>query len=370
MRIATSGIFMYRDRYFRQVDGVTMCSPLGPTMANFCLADLEAKLLRDSSDEPFAPSLYLHYVDDIFCVFRQNSSHQQFLDKLHCLHSNLKFTSEIGPSVLPYLDTTISLPTTEDGCFTSKVFRKRTYTGLILNCSVVYPQKWKFGLIQCLLHRAYTISSNWFTSSQEVDFLKGVFSQNGYPEDLFTSCLRRFVNNKCDRSIQNSKNKEDRVETIFFIPYIGLPSIIFSRKLKELFKKYYCIDIRIVFTSFKVKNYFSLKCSTPLPLLANVVYKFKCLRDANNIYIGKTIRHLATRVKEHGTSPSNSAVSNHLISCETCKLNFSCDSFSLIDSGRNDFEVTIKEALHIKFKKPTINKQLFSQGSSFVLNVF
>ena len=132
------------------------------------------------------------------------------------------------------------------------------------------------------------------------------------------------MNNKCDKSIQNSKIKEDRVETIFFIPYIGLPSIIFSRKLKELFKKYYC----------------------------------------------KTIRHLATRVKEHGTSPSPSAVSNHLSSCETCKLNFSCDNFSMIDSGKNDFEITIKEALHIKFKKPTINRQLFSQGWSFVLNVF
>ena len=82
-------------------------------------------------------------------------------------------------------------------------------------------------------------------------------------------------------------------------------------------------------------------------MLANVVYKFKCLRDANNIYIGKTIRHLATRVKEHGTSPSNSAVSNHLTSCETCKLNFLCDSFAIMDSGKNDFEVTIKEALHI-----------------------
>ena len=93
-------------------------------------------------------------------------------------------------------------------------------------------------------------------------------------------------------------------------------------------------------------------------LLANVVYKFKCLRDANNIYISKTIRHLATRVKELGTSPSNSAVSNHLTSCETYKLNFSYDSFSIMDSGKNDFEVTIKEALHIKFKKPTINRQL------------
>ena len=193
---------------------------------------------------------------------------------------------------------------------------------------------------------------------------------HGILDTLITFVIHKFVNNKCDKSIQNSKIKEDRVETIFFIPYIGLPSIIFSRKLKELFKKYYCIDIRIVFTSFKVKDYFSLKCRTPLPLLANVVYKFKCLRDANNIYIGKTIRHLATRVKEHGTSPSNSAISNHLTSCETCKLNFSCDSFSIMDSGKNDFEVTIKEALHIKFKKPTIDRQLISQGSSFILNVF
>ena len=72
---------------------------------------------------------------------------------------------------------------------------------------------------------------------------------------------------------------------------------------------FFFFDIRVVFTSFKVKNYFSLECRTPLPLLANVVYKFKCMRDANNIYIGKTIRHLATWVKEHGTSPS--AVSNH-----------------------------------------------------------
>ena len=106
----------------------------------------------------------------------------------------------------------------------------------MLNFLAVCPQKWKFGLIQCLLPRAYTISSSWLTFSQEVDFLKGVFSQNRYPEEMFTSCLRQFVNNKCDKSIQNSKIKEDRVETIFFIPYIGLPSIIFSQKLKEFFK--------------------------------------------------------------------------------------------------------------------------------------
>ena len=44
-------------------------------------------------------------------------------------------------------------------------------------------------------------------------------------------------------------------------------------------------------------------CSlTPLPLMANVVYQFTCLRDANSTYIGKTILHLATKVMEHTTS--------------------------------------------------------------------
>ena len=82
------------------------------------------------------------------------------------------------------------------------------------------------------------------------------------------------------------------------------------------------------------------------PLMANVVYQFTCLRDANSTYIGKTIRHLATRVKEHATS--SSAIKEHLSSCTTCKNNYSCNSFKVIDSANSDFEVSIKEALHIK----------------------
>ena len=53
-----------------------------------------------------------------------------------------------------------------------------------------------------------------------------------------------------------------------------------------------------------------------------------------NIYFGKTIQHLSPRVKEYGTSPS--AAQNHLSSCEPCKSKFSCNSFSVIDSGKND----------------------------------
>ena len=65
LNIATSGIFMYNGRLYRQVDGVTMGSPLGPTISNFCLAHLENELLSVSK---FKPELYLRYVDDILCV--------------------------------------------------------------------------------------------------------------------------------------------------------------------------------------------------------------------------------------------------------------------------------------------------------------
>ena len=92
------------------------------------------------------------------------------------------------------------------------------------------------------------------------------------------------------------------------------------------------------------------------------------LRDANSIYIGKTIRHLATRVREHTTSPS--AIKEHLSSCTTCKDNYLCNSFKVIDSANSDFEVSIKEALHIKHKNPNLNKQLSTQGMSFMLKIF
>ena len=367
MKIATSGIFMYNGKCFKQVDGVTMGSPLGPTMANFCLAYYEEKLLGDSSGNTGDPCLYLRYVDDIFCVFRSGTSHEAFLNKLNSMHNNLKFTVEVGNSSLAFLDTFITLPTEEGETFSSRVFRKATYTGLILNASSICPQKWKFGLAQCLIHRAYAISSNWQIFNQEIDFLKNVFVKNGYTECFFLSCVKKFLKDKFTK-ISNVKVEDDKVETIFFIPYIGLPSVVFGRKLKELFKKYYCIDVRIVFSTFKVKNYFSLKCQTPLPLMANVVYKFQCLCDTNKAYIGKTMRHLATRVKEH--EHSTSAIHDHLVSCETCKSEYSCNSFTIVDTGRNNLDITVKEALHIKDSKPQLNKQLFCQGASFVLNIF
>ena len=75
------------------------------------------------------------------------------------------------------------------------------------------------------------------------------------------------------------------------------------------------------------------------------------------------------KVKEHSNSNSRSVVYAHISSCVECQSDFS-KCFQRVDSGRNDIEVTIKEALHIKFSTPKLNEQLFNCGLSFALNIF
>ena len=67
---------------------------------------------------------------------------------------------------------------------------------------------------------------------------------------------------------------------------------------------------------------------------------------------------------------ANSAVYDHLNGSQVCKDRFSVDLFKILESGRNDVETTIKEALYIKSHKPMLSRELYTQGSSFILNIF
>ena len=76
MKLATRGMFLYNGELFKQIDGEAMGSPLGPTLANFFLANLENKLLNETNG--FYPKLYLRYVDDVFAIFDDNLSIKNF----------------------------------------------------------------------------------------------------------------------------------------------------------------------------------------------------------------------------------------------------------------------------------------------------
>ena len=129
LRLANQGIILSKNKLYQQHYGVSIGSPLAPTLANFFLA-----------------------------------------------HNNIKFTVELPSDTIPFLDVEIRL--NETGIDTW-VYRKPTNTNLILNFNALCPTKWKSGLILCFLNRAKRICSSDFLFDKEVSMLKKMFLNNG-----------------------------------------------------------------------------------------------------------------------------------------------------------------------------------------------
>ena len=123
--------------------------------------------------------------------------------------------------------------------------------------------------------------------------------------------------------------------------------------------KRYCnnIDVRLIFTTTKIRDSFSCKDKLDFSHKASVVYKFICA-GCNSCYIGETERHLSTRIKEHLTTDKKSHVYKHLQDSSRCKELSDSSCFSILDTASTSFQLKIKEGLHIKWEKPGLNKQV------------
>ena len=139
MTLATGGIFMYKDKLYKQVDGVAMGGPLGPTLANFLLVHIEGLLF----DVLLKPNVYVRYVDDIFAKFSSVNDEIAFFDHLNKQHPNLKFKCEDAQGNLFFLDVDVKI---ENGALYTTLYRKKTHTVVLLNFSAMAPIKCKIVL--------------------------------------------------------------------------------------------------------------------------------------------------------------------------------------------------------------------------------
>ena len=292
---------------------------------------------------------------------------------LDAQHKGIKFTIEKATSTLNFLDVEIKI---NDTAYDTCIWRKPTNTGLLLNFHSICPTTWKSGLIKCFLHRAKYICSNYSLYRQEIEKLRMLFQTNAYPNWFINKIITKFENNNFnntnDCNFSNTQEIEKEFAFTFGISYIGKPSHTFSKKLRALIKNIFNVNMNIYFRSFKVGNYFQLKCSTPTELSSNVVYKFSCPCDTAISYIGYTTRYF-TRAHEHLNlnSIAKSAIKDHIYSCSHCsKTDLSVSNFEVIKKCNTGFEAKIQEALLIKKFNPTLNRQLYSSGSSYLLNVY
>ena len=131
----------------------------------------------------------------------------------------------------------------------------------------------------------------------------------------------------------------------FKLFYIGHFSAV--TQVRHLIKCY-CndLDIKLVFSSFKIGKLLSVKDPIPGALRSHVVYKLACA-GCNACYVGETTRHFSTRLREHLVTDKASHIFKRLQSSEHCRALCSVDCFHVLDHASTGFQLKIKETFHI-----------------------
>ena len=84
-----------------------MGAKMAPAYANLFMGDLEQKLLAQS---PLKPLVWWRYIDDIFMIWPHGEEKlNEFVNLLNSSHETIKFTHEVSPSKINFLDVTVLL---------------------------------------------------------------------------------------------------------------------------------------------------------------------------------------------------------------------------------------------------------------------
>ena len=115
-------------------------------------------------------------------------------------------------------------------------------------------------------------------------------------------------------------------------------------------------NIKLIFNSFKIKNYCSYKDPIPNDFKSFLIYKFICA-SCSSSYFGEICSHFKTRLEEHIKKDNKSPIIKHLHSTAIWFDSYDSLCFKIIDKANPKFDLKIKEALHVNWRKPNLNAQ-------------
>ena len=102
----THTYFLFQSKYYEQVQGAAMGSPISPLIANIFMEEFEVKALNSF---PHPPSLWFRFVDDTFVINKEGHS-QDLLQHINSQDPHIQFTVEpTQQNSLPFLDTLVTI---------------------------------------------------------------------------------------------------------------------------------------------------------------------------------------------------------------------------------------------------------------------
>ena len=289
----TSTYFSFQGKFYDQVEGAAMGSPLSPIVANIYMETFEVEAIRSA---PSPPIFWKRYVDDTFTIL-ESSKKQEFLEHLNSIDQQIQFTAEEPreDGAMPFLDILVSPG--RDGSLSTAVYRKPTHTDLYLQWESHHPLSSKYSVIGTLQHRASTICSNPQLLHKEEKHLHQALMRCQYPNWALNK-VKHKMRNPGTRTTTNRTSNITQRSYIVVPYYAGL-----SENIKNIGKKFgvqvHCKG------GTTIKNLLMApKDKDPMLKQSGVIYRYHCDRvDCDEEYIGESSRTFGERFKEHLNPP-------------------------------------------------------------------
>ena len=328
--------------------------------------------------------MYFRYVDDTFVIFQNEKESEEFLTRLNGLHSSLRFTFEKEKNnTLPFLDVFVERA---KASYETNVYRKPTFTGQYLRRESFTPIKRKASLVSILVHRALMICSKSKLKG-EINRIKEILLDNGYPEKF----VLKQISKKITQFFNPKRFGPDKCTVYLRVNFTGKASLTLEKNVRTAVQNCYgSVAVRTVFISTQMLPT-SRKDVLPALQKSSVIYEYKCHCDSR--YVERTSQRLQDRTKQHiprwlrqqltgatkrtqpgrackqsqATPECDSAIGQHLLENAQCAANYNEDQFSILDTARNGFHLSVLEASYIRERRPILCKQ---KEFVYTLNLF
>ena len=212
-------------------------------------------------------------MDDTFIIFKDQNNAEAFLNYINNQHPKIKFTMETErENKLSFLDILISK---NGNKLDTSIYRKETFSGLGVNFLSRCFIQFKYNTFSTMFYRAYRLTSTYEAFHNEITFLKKFFTNNGFPENIFYSKVKKFL-----EQIYHPKQKmigPKKQDLYIKFPFLDdKTNIYFRTAVKKILSKYFPqINIKIIFfNNYKIKAFVNHKEKLPSAYESLIIYRF------------------------------------------------------------------------------------------------
>ncbi len=228
--VLTRNCFIFNGKFYMQINGIMMGTPIGGDFANLFLGYLEYLIRLQYRGKH--PELLKRYIDDNFGATTMTRPElEAYCDFVNNFHPTIKYEFTITEESVPMLDTKLYIKNRK---IESTIHYKDTDGHTYLKYGSEHPKSLKKSIPYSQFLRQLRINSEesefWLKSEEMCDF----FRKRGYPDKIIREGLNKAAALSREEALEPKKPKKEAQDIITFpITYNTMNTKIVSAVLKR-----------------------------------------------------------------------------------------------------------------------------------------